>query len=290
MPAIQSMTAFARRERVFPWGSLSWEVRSVNHRYLEAQVRLPESVRHIEMPSRELLRERIGRGKVDCNLRLHAGRTTPGSLAIDDDFVRRLHAASTHVCTLMGPLGTPNALDVLRWPGVIAEQQPDEDEVAHGVLGLLDETLGDLVAMRTREGATLAAQLEQRLARIDTIVGEIRSGLPSILDTHRQRLRERTAELGATIDAQRLEQEIVLLAARSDVAEELDRLQSHVHETRHSLATGGCCGRRLDFLMQEFNREANTLASKSLSAPTTRSAVELKVLIEQMREQVQNIE
>ncbi len=284
------MTAFARREQTFPWGSLAWEVRSVNHRYLEAQLRLPEAARHLEMAARELLRERIGRGKVDCTLRLHAGRAQPGPLTIDEEAVRRLHEACVRVTALTGELVAPTAIELLRWPGVLAEQHPDEDEVARDALALFGTTLDELRAMRAREGTALAAQIEQRLARIDAIVTEVRDALPAIIDAHRQRLHERVAELAATIDPQRLEQEIVLLAARSDVAEELDRLQSHVREARHSLHAGGACGRRLDFLMQEFNREANTLASKSVAAQTTRSAVELKVLIEQMREQVQNIE
>ncbi len=284
------MTAFARREQTFPWGSLAWEVRSVNHRYLETQLRLPESARQLEMPARELLRERIGRGKVDCALRLHTARAQPGPLVIDEEAVRRLHEACVRSAALTSDLGAPTTLDLLRWPGVLAEQHPDEDEVARDALGLLGATIDELLAMRAREGATLAAQLEQRLARIEAIVTEVRDSLPVIIDAHRQRLHERVADFVATIEPQRLEQEIVLLAARSDVAEELDRLQSHVREARHSLHEGGSCGRRLDFLMQEFNREANTLASKSVAAQTTRSAVELKVLIEQMREQVQNIE
>lgn len=290
MAAIQSMTAFARREGTFTWGALTWEIRSVNHRYLEVQMRLPETAQRIEMQARELLRERVGRGKVDCSLRLRTSAVARGPLTIDETVLLRLHEALTRTGELLGPLATPSALEVLRWPGVIAEQHPDEDEMAHDALGLLGKAIDELIAMRTREGATLANQIEQRLVRIDTAVDEIRNELPTILAAHRQRLQERVSELDRTIDAQRLEQEIVLLAARSDVAEELDRLQSHVREARHSLVTGGSCGRRLDFLMQEFNREANTLASKSLSALTTRTALELKVLIEQIREQVQNIE
>lgn len=242
MPAVQSMTAFARREQTFPWGSLAWEVRSVNHRYLEAQLRLPEAARHLEMAARELLRERIGRGKVDCTLRLHAGRTQPGPLAIDEDTVHRLHEACARVAALTGELGAPTALELLRWPGVLAEQHPDEDEIVRDALGLLGATVDELLAMRAREGTALAAQLEQRLARIDAIVTEVRDALPAIIDAHRQRLHERVAELVATIDPQRLEQEIVLLAARSDVAEELDRLQSHVREARHSLHEAALAG------------------------------------------------
>lgn len=284
------MTAFARREASFAWGTLSWEIRSVNHRYLEAQLRLPETLRQVEMPARELLRERLSRGKVDCILRLQAGEAGTGPIAINEELVQSLNAACARLDALAGGLPRPGALDLLRWPGVIAESHPDEDEIARGALALFRETLGELVAMRSREGASLAAFIEQRLASIESIVASIRAVLPAILAAQKQKLVDRLAELSVEADPARLEQEIALLAARSDVAEELDRLQSHVAEARHSLSGGAACGRRLDFLMQEFNREANTLSSKSASAETTRSAVELKVLIEQMREQVQNIE
>jgi len=284
------MTAFARREASFAWGTLSWEIRSVNHRYLEAQLRLPETLRQVEMPARELLRERLARGKVDCILRLQAGQAATGPIAINEDLVRSLHEACARVESLAGGLGRPGVLDLLRWPGVIAESHPDEDEIARSALAVFRQALDELVAMRSREGASLATAIEQRLAGIETIVASVRAMLPEILAAQKQKLVDRLAELRVEVEAGRLEQEIALLAARSDVAEELDRLQSHVAEARHSLAAGAACGRRLDFLMQEFNREANTLSSKSASAETTRSAVELKVLIEQMREQVQNIE
>jgi uncharacterized protein (TIGR00255 family) len=290
LPSVQSMTAFAHREACYAWGSLSWEIRSVNHRYLEAQLRLPEALRHLEMPARELLRERLARGKLDCTLRLQAGQAGAGPIPIDEELVRSLHGACLRLDSLTGGLPRPGALELLRWPGVIAESHPDEDEIARAALGLFRETLEELVAMRSREGAKLAEFVAQRLAAIESIAGAVRHGLPAILSAQRQRLADRAAELCAEVDAARLEQEIALLAARSDVAEELDRLAAHVTEARRSLALGAACGRRLDFLMQEFNREANTLSSKSLSADTTRSAVELKVLIEQIREQVQNIE
>jgi len=284
------MTAFARREASFAWGTLSWEIRSVNHRYLEAQLRLPETLRQVEMPARELLRERLSRGKVDCILRLQAGEAGTGPIAINEELVQSLNAACARLDALAGGLPRPGALDLLRWPGVIAESHPDEDEIARGALALFRETLGELVAMRAREGASLAAFIEQRLASIESIVASIRAVLPAILAAQKQKLVDRLAELSVEADPARLEQEIALLAARSDVAEELDRLQSHVAEARHSLSGGAACGRRLDFLMQEFNREANTLGSKSVDARTSKAAVELKVLIEQLREQVQNLE
>lgn len=290
MPEVQSMTAFARRETSCRWGSLSWEIRSVNHRYLETQLRLPEAARHLEMPAREMLRDRVSRGKIDCTLRLQTGAGGAGSIAIDEELLGSLHQACLRVASLSGAAQLPGALELLRWPGVIAESQPDEHELSRTALELFRETLDELVSMRAREGAHLARFVSQRLDAIADVVGTVREALPGMLVAQKQKLADRVAELGVDVDPARLEQEIALLAARSDVAEELDRLCAHVAEARRSLAGGVACGRRLDFLMQEFNREANTLSSKSISAETTRAAVELKVLIEQIREQVQNIE
>ncbi len=290
MPVIHSMTAFARSEATLGWGSLTWEIRSVNHRYLETQLRLPDTLRHVETAARELLRERLARGKVDCSLRLQLEDPAGTRLLLDEDLVRRLHEACSRVTGLSTGLAPANALDVLRWPGVVAQATPDMEEVSAEALALLQRVLVELEEMRAREGQRLAEFLEQRLVQIDTIVATLRQAMPEIIASQRQRLAERVADLGTSIDAGRLEQEIVLLAAKADIAEELDRLEAHVGETHRSLRQGGACGRRLDFLMQEFNREANTLSSKSITTSTTQAAIELKVLIEQMREQVQNIE
>jgi len=291
LPAVQSMTAFARHEATLQWGCVSWEIRSVNHRYLEVQLRLPDTLRQLEMPARELLRERLGRGKVDCSLRLQASETSSGPIIVNDTLVRQLNAACAQVDALSsGGLRRPTTLDVLRWPGVMAESGLDLDQLANASMDSLAQTIEELVSMRSREGASLAEFIEQRLAFIEREVASVRLLLPGILAAQRQKLCDRLADLGTELDPGRLEQEAVLLAAKADVTEELDRIQAHLKETRHSLAKGGACGRRLDFLMQEFNREANTLSSKSIAAETTRVAVELKVLIEQMREQVQNIE
>ena len=290
MPAIQSMTAFARREAVFSWGSLTWEIRSVNHRYLEVQSRVPDALRHLESTCRELLRERLGRGKIDCTLRLQVEENTDKRFNLNQSVIRALHDAWFDLERMTGGLAPPNAMDILRWPGVIGESSLDAELLAKEAMNLLGDTLDELIGMRAREGAKLAELLQHRLQDIETILAQLRADTSRIVAELRQRLRDRVAELQIELVADRLEQEVALLAAKSDVAEEVDRLQTHVAETRRSLRQGGACGRRLDFLMQEFNREANTLSSKSVSADTTRRAVDLKVLIEQMREQVQNIE
>ena len=290
MSAIHSMTAFARSEANLAWGSLAWEVRSVNHRYLETQLRLPDTLRHVETAARERLRERLARGKVDCSLRLHLEEQAGSRLLLDENLVRSLHEACNRVAELGNGLAAANTLDVLRWPGVVAQAAPDMEEVSTEAIALLGRVLAELEEMRPREGQRLAEFLEQRLAQIETIVASLRQAMPEIIAAQRQRLAERVAEMNISIDPGRLEQEIVLLAAKRDIAEWLYRLDAHGGDTLGSLRQGGACGRRLDFLMQEFNREANTLSSKSIATTTTQAAIELKVLIEQMREQVQNIE
>jgi len=285
------MTGFARAEAVHPWGTLSCEIRSVNHRYLELQLRVPEALRHAEHASRELLRERLGRGKVDCSLRLQDSAGAEGGvLRVDEDRLAQLLAACARIDTVAPGLARPTTLEMLAWPGVLAEEAPDADTTAGAMLALVERTARELAEAREREGARLGALLTQRLSGIEELVATVRQRLPELIAGHRDRLAQRVAELAVQAEPERLAQEIALLAARGDVAEELDRLTVHVGETRRSLAAGGACGRRLDFLMQEFNREANTLSSKSVAAETTQAAVDMKVLIEQMREQVQNIE
>lgn len=290
LPPIQSMTGFARLEATHPWGSLGCEIRSVNHRYLELQMRVPDALRHAEHAARERLRESLGRGKVDCTLRLQPASRSHGGICLDESLLLGLARACERIDALSPGMSRPTPLDFLGWPGVIAADTPDADTTAEAVLALVQATATELVAMREREGARLAACLEQRLAGIAALVDEVRERLPQLIGDYRGRLTARIAELGVEADPARISQELALLAARADPAEELDRLAAHVAETRRSLAAGGACGRRLDFLMQEFNREANTLSSKSVSTETTRAALEMKVLIEQMREQVQNIE
>lgn len=285
----RSMTAFARQEQQQPWGTLIWELRSVNHRYLELHFRLPESLRDIEGRLRELLRQRLSRGKVECTLRFMPEQSTE-SMQVNQARAREVISALTEVGTLLPQPQPINPVDVLSWPGVLQESTLDMAEVKARSLELFAEGLQDLVAGREREGAELAALIEQRLDAIEQITRDIQSLMPTILQNQRDSLKTRLDELKVELDRTRLEQEIVLLAQKADVDEETDRLQTHVQEVRRVLGQTGPIGRRLDFLMQELNREANTLSSKSIVAATTRSAVELKVLIEQMREQIQNIE
>jgi uncharacterized protein (TIGR00255 family) len=291
VPAIQSMTGFARRETALAAGQLSCEIRSVNHRYLELQLRVPDALRGAEHAARECLRQRLGRGKVDCTLRFVPRAADQQGLALDEATLNAVLEACARIEHLApGCASAPNALDLLRWPGVLLDEQPDADMLGAAALALLAETASELESMRAREGARLAELIEQRLAGIESLASTVTARLPEAIGVQRARLRERLAELMAQPPGERLDQELALLAARGDVAEELDRLGAHVAEARRSLRAGGACGRRLDFLMQEFNREANTLSSKSLATEITQAALEMKVLIEQMREQVQNIE
>ncbi|SER18658.1 TIGR00255 family protein [Amphritea atlantica] len=285
----RSMTAFARQEMQHEWGSLIWEVRSVNHRYLEPHLRLPESLRDLEGPLRETLRNKLSRGKVECTLRF-VPEAQSQTLTVNEAFARELLAAAQQVENLL-PVSKPiDTMDLLRWPGVLQDTRLDMDAVKKASLTLFHKALDELIDSRGREGVELAALIDQRLDTITEIVTEVRSKLPGILQAQRDNLRARLEDLKAELDEGRLEQEMVILAQKADVDEEMDRLNTHVQEVKRVLKSKGPVGRRLDFLMQELNREANTLSSKSIVSDTTQSAVELKVLIEQMREQIQNIE
>jgi uncharacterized protein (TIGR00255 family) len=283
------MTAFTRQETQGEWGSLVWEIRSVNHRYLEPQLRLPDSLRELEGSLREQLRKSLSRGKVECTLRF-VPETQQQSLSVDRDLAAQLIAAAQDLQSLMPESQPLNPLEILRWPGVMRESELDMDAVKKAAIQLFNTALDDLAQGRGREGAELALLIEQRLDSIEQVVTQVRGRLPEILQAQRANLRNRLAELRAELDEARIEQEIALLAQKADVDEELDRLATHVQEVRRVLKQKEPVGRRLDFLMQELNREANTLSSKSIVADTTQCAVELKVLIEQMREQIQNIE
>jgi uncharacterized protein (TIGR00255 family) len=287
---LRSMTAFARREARADWGAAVWELRSVNHRYLEAFVRLPEDLRALEPEVRARIAERVRRGKVECNLRFQPAADAVGALRVNRALAEQVARASREVDQLLYNPAPVHSLDVLRWPGVIETDAPDAEALAKALLGLLDQAVADLVATRAREGTRVRGLIEARLGEMDPIIAGVRGRAPGLVTAARERLHQRLAELRAEVDGQRLEQEIVLYAQRVDVSEELDRLSMHVDEVRRVLAEGGAVGRRLDFLMQELNREANTLGSKSADPETTRAAVDLKVLIEQMREQVQNVE
>ena len=286
---VHSMTAFARVEGAGANGTLSWELRSVNHRYLEPHLRLPEAFRDLEGAVREALRQGLSRGKVECTLRFaedNAGK----ALQIDSERARQLIAAAESVASLIKQPAPLNPLEVLAWPGVLVADAADPQALNAAALALFNQALSELKNGRGREGTELAKLLDERL---DGIVGEVaamRELVPQMLAGQRQKILDRFSEMKAEVDPQRLEQELVMLAQKSDVAEELDRLSTHVTEVRRVLKAGGAAGRRLDFLMQELNREANTLGSKAFDPRSTQAAVNLKVLIEQMREQVQNIE
>ncbi|WP_300650978.1 YicC/YloC family endoribonuclease [Pseudomonas sp.] len=286
---IHSMTAFARAEQAGTNGTLTWELRSVNHRYLEPHLRLPDAFRDLEGAVREALRNGLSRGKVECTLRV-AEDSAGKPLQVDRERAAQLVAAAESVASLIKHPAPLNPLEVLSWPGVLVADAADPQALNKAALSLFKQALDELKQSRSREGHELAKLLNERLDSIDGEVAALRELVPQMLAMQRQKILDRSAELQAELDPQRLEQELVILAQKSDVAEELDRLSTHVSEVRRVLKTGGAAGRRLDFLMQELNREANTLGSKAFDTRSTQAAVNLKVLIEQMREQVQNIE
>jgi len=287
---IISMTGFARREATGPWGTLVCELRSVNHRFLETSFRLPDELRVVEADLRQIAARELKRGKVDCTITLRAGQGAELSLDIDPDALERVLSRLRELAAAVPQNHTVNLMDVLRWPGVVRENTAGSDELAGAARQLFTDAVTDLVAARAREGARLAELIEQRCTSLESLVAQVRARLPEVRVRVRERLNERLAELKAQVDQDRLEQELALLLQRLDVDEELDRLTGHIQEIRRVTRAGEPAGRRLDFLMQELNREANTLSSKSQDLETTRAAVDMKVVIEQMREQVQNIE
>ena len=287
---LRSMTAFARREQPSAWGAITWELRSVNHRYLETTLRLPEALRGLESPARERIGAALSRGKVEGTLKLQAAGAAAAAITLNFPLVERLLDVAAELEHQMGPGTGLRLIDVLRWPGVVNETEPDLDEIRAAVLGALDAALAELIATREREGQRTADLLRQRCEAVRSQVARVRARRPEVLARWRDKLLSRLADIPADADAGRLEQELVLIAQRLDVDEELDRLDTHLDEIQAVFERPEPVGRRLDFLMQELNREANTLSSKAADADTTRAAVELKVLIEQMREQIQNIE
>jgi uncharacterized protein (TIGR00255 family) len=287
---VYSMTGFANETLKVPQGELSWEVRSVNHRYLEIQFRLPEAFRSLEQGLRQQVSHALKRGKVDLALQFRPDDDTANGLKVNENLATEVVRAARKIQQTLGEEGGIDALDVLRWPGVVEEQRLDTEELATPAAALLEQALTTLKAARGREGEQIEAMLNARLDQISAAVADVRGRLPDVMLGIKDRMAERVQALEARVDAERLEQELAILAQKIDVAEELDRIDAHVLETRAALETTEAIGRRLDFLMQEFNREANTLASKSADPATSAVAVELKVLIEQMREQVQNVE
>ncbi len=285
---IRSMTAYAGGERATPWGTLGCELRSVNHRFLEVGVRLPEELRALEPQLRERVASRISRGKLDLVMRLRAPEAA-ASLAVNDvlvdqlgDLARRLHSRF--------PDMRINFTDLLQYPGVLRGEAADTSALQAEALALLDEVVDGFVAAREREGAKLTAAISERVDAVERIAAEVRELIPLIRDGQRAKLAARLADLPHPVDPGRAEQELVMWLQKLDVDEELDRLGSHIGEIRRVLRQREPVGRRLDFLLQEFNREANTLGSKSVDSRTSNAAVELKVLIDQIREQVQNLE
>ena len=287
---IASMTGFARRELAGSFGTLVCELRSVNHRFLDATLRLPDSCRPLEPELRQTLARCLKRGKVDGTLNLRTAEPSATSLEIDEAALARLLPRLRSLAATLSGEARIDLIELLRFPGILRQETLDPEQLFPTVRALFSETLHELTSTRAREGARLALLVEQRIDQLSNMVTTIRSRLPEVHARLRQRVDERLAELGAALDRDRLEQEILLLLQRVDCAEELDRLAGHLEETGRALRSDEPAGRRLDFLMQELNREANTLSSKSPDLETTRCVVEMKVLIEQMREQVQNIE
>ena len=289
---VHSMTAFARTEQAAPFGTLQVEIRSVNQRYLEPHFRLHESLRDLEPVLREALRTRLARGKVECSVRFESADTadTAQAPAVNAQRLKEIADALATIQQQVPSAVPPTTLALLNQPGVMETQHLDQDAIKAAAKALFNQALDELIDARAREGDKLAEMITTRLDAVSEQVATVRSLLPQILERQRAQLLERLEIAKTELDPQRLEAELVLVAQKADVDEELDRLTAHIEEVRHQLAQKGPKGRRLDFLMQELNREANTLSSKSVVAETTRCAVELKVLIEQMREQIQNIE
>jgi uncharacterized protein (TIGR00255 family) len=286
---IRSMTGFARRERQFPWGLLAWELKTVNHRFLEMGCRLPEEFRVGEADFRQAVAGAVRRGKVECAL--HFRPAVPaGSIEVDAALLSSLSQRAQQIAAQAGAAARIDALELLRWPGVIRDGSRDLAPMIAAAHALLADALTELARFRDSEGARLRDSLEQRCAGLIEFTTHVLDRLPEVRARMRAKLLERIAQLVSEVDHDRLEQELAILAQRLDVDEELDRLRGHVAEVRKTFDGQEAAGRRLDFLMQELNREANTLSSKSQDIETTRAAVDMKVLIEQMREQVQNIE
>jgi uncharacterized protein (TIGR00255 family) len=287
---IRSMTGFARRERQGSWGTLVCELRTVNHRYLETSLRLPEELKTLDNDVRQSITAALRRGKVDANLYLKSAAGTQRSLELDANLLEELVARVEQVRGQLQDPAPVSPIDVLRWPGVVREAEVDIKPVLAAAQELVQEALAELNETRLREGQRIRELLLARCSTMRTQVLAVRARLPEVSRRMRERIVERIAQLGTTPDPERLEQELVLYAHKMDVDEELDRLGAHLEEVTSVLSSGEPAGRRLDFLMQELNREANTLSSKSQDSETTRAAVDMKVAIEQMREQVQNVE
>ena len=287
---LHSMTGFARQSAESALGTLTWELRAVNHRYFDVQFKLPDDLRPKEQAFRQQVGDRLKRGKVECAFHFRRAFDESREMQLNDDLIKLVSARLKAIAAELPDADEINPIDVLRWPGVIQPSEIEVEPLLAAASTLLEEALDAMSSMRASEGGRIAAMLESRCADIDALAKSVRARMPEVLDASRQKQRERIERLGVDADPERLEVELALIAQKLDVDEELDRLNSHITEIRETLAKDEPVGRRLDFLMQELNREANTLGSKSADTETTTAAVELKVLIEQMREQVQNVE
>ena len=287
---IRSMTAFARIDVQENYGQICWELRSVNHRYLDISVRLPENFRRLEVTIREHIQKHLKRGKIDCTLYFKQNESNNSQLEINPEIVQELSQAIQQINSITGNPTPPNPIEILRWPDVLVTKTLDIEEIGETVLQHFDTGLTELLTQREREGAQLATFIQQRCTAITAQIEQIRQDLPTILQEQRERIEKRLSEL-LELNSERIEQEIVIVAQKMDVAEELDRMETHLAEINKVLNNKNqAVGRRLDFLVQELHREANTLGAKSNHINTSHHSVELKVLIDQMREQTQNIE
>ena len=287
---IKSMTSYGRAEHSGEWGEASCEIRSVNHRYLEMSIRLPEELRLLEQAIRDVLSKQLKRGNIDCNIRYQQHEGSKGTLPVNKELVKKIIETAEKTNAQITSPAPINSLELLRWPGVLDRDIPDPEAINKPLLELVNQTLVAVIDTRQREGDKIRTMIMERNKAAKIIVNCVREQLPTILDNIREKLTLRVQKLSSAFDNDRLEQELLLLSQKMDVAEEIDRLDAHIDEVQRVLDQHGPVGRRLDFLMQEMNRESNTLGSKSIHLDTTKASVDLKVLIEQMREQIQNIE
>ncbi|MBC7779256.1 MAG: YicC family protein [Proteobacteria bacterium] len=287
---ISSMTGYAVVTRELPQGVFTFELRAVNNRFLDLQFRMPEEVRAFEPPLRELIASKVGRGKVECRVSVNAGGDGADAAMLDEAALAQLLHLAARVQALAPSASALGTAEILRWPGVLTTQSLAGDALRDMIVELCGEALTQFNASREREGEKLRGFLVERADAVAGIIADVKPRIPALLAAQRDKLLQRLADTGIATEPDRLTQELVIYAAKIDVEEELSRLAAHVDELRRTLARGGPVGKRLDFLMQEFNRESNTIGSKSVDTQTTQAAIELKVLIEQMREQVQNIE
>lgn len=284
------MTAFARQEVSADWGNMTLELRTVNHRFLEMSLRLPEEIRSIEPLIRGQISKQLRRGKLDVSLRFQANSNDGNNIIIDKELAKKVVTSCQEIDAIIGNPATLNSIEVLRWPGVITAAETDNQELQKAFITLLDCALNELVESRKREGAKLETIIRSRCEKMQIIVDEVRQRLPEVNQHMRDKILAKLNDIQLDLDENRFAQEVAYLVQKMDVDEEMDRLSTHITEVQRVLTEEKTIGRRLDFLLQELNREANTLGSKSADTKTTNFSVELKVLIEQIREQVQNIE